>query len=212
MATGRSRVLSWQGVVTALPDFAFAGAFALAWVAPLRFGDRTVHRLVFVMLLEFIVMHSTAFLGALMATPAPRPRKAALFAGLLAFYALFAAGFALSAGEAWPLTAFLTLTLAKFPSVVLFAPDRPARESVQAQWAAMAILYLLGAFLTLLLPVPRLGVTPEVVALQQFQGSGLWIEQPHRVMAFGTLYFAGLGCFELYSDALTRRLGRRRSA
>ncbi len=56
--------------------------------------------------------------------------------------------------------------------------------------------YVFGVFATIVLPVPRLGITPEVVAGQGFTSSGAWIEEPQRVIAFGVLYFTILGLFE----------------
>ncbi len=40
-----------------------------------------------------------------------------------------------------------------------------------------------------MLPVPRLGISRAAVDDLALPGSGLWIEQPHRVLAAGTLYF-----------------------
>jgi hypothetical protein len=44
-------------------------------------------------------------------------------------------------------------------------------------------------FVTLLLPLPRLGLTPDIVASAGLVGSGYWIENPHSVVAFGLIYF-----------------------
>jgi len=54
-------------------------------------------------------------------------------------------------------------------------------------------------FATVMLPVPALGVTQEAIDLQGFSMEGLWIEEPFRVLAFGFLYFAAIGLWELFS-------------
>ena len=58
-------------------------------------------------------------------------------------------------------------------------------------------LYLLRAFATLVLPVPRLGITPAVIAAQQIHATGLWVEQPQRVLALGVVYFLLTGWSDL---------------
>ena len=42
-----------------------------------------------------------------------------------------------------------------------------------------------------MLPLPRLGIDAALAQSIALPGSsGLWVEQPHRVVAFGLLYFA----------------------
>ena len=169
----------------------------IVWIDPQRFGDQSVKYFMYVMLLEFIVVHSTVFLGHLRLMPWSRAKKTRSFVGLVLFYSLFAGGFALACGKPWPLLAFWGLSLAKFPSVVLDPLSGEQGESGKQAWAVMGAAYVLGAFITTLLPVPRLGITREIVTQQAFTSSGLWPEQPHRVIAFGVLYFTALGVFEL---------------
>ena len=57
-------------------------------------------------------------------------------------------------------------------------------------WAASGFTYIIGAVLTALLPLPRLGISPEFVASMHLSGSGVWVEQPYTVLAFGAIYFA----------------------
>ena len=53
---------------------------------------------------------------------------------------------------------------------------------------------------TAFLPLPRLGLTLEVVAGQALPGEGLWIDQPHRLVAAGFLYFAIQGAWNLFGE------------
>ena len=46
------------GGLSAVPDFGFAGACLVTWFRPTAFGDRVVHHIAMVMLLEFFVVHS----------------------------------------------------------------------------------------------------------------------------------------------------------
>jgi len=189
--------LSFRGLLSSAPDFSIATVFMIVWVDPQRFGDQSVRHFTYVMLIEFIVIHSTGFLGHLRLMPWSRAKKARSFVGLVLFYSLFAGGFALACGKPWPLLAFWGLSLAKFPSVVFDPLSGKQGESTKQAWAVNGAAYVLGAFITTLLPVPRLGITREIVAQQGFTSSGLWPDQPHRAIAFGALYFTVLGLFEL---------------
>jgi hypothetical protein len=150
------------------------------------------------MLLEFIVVHSGGFMGVVMVGPLPRERKLASLFGLGAFYTLFVGGFALAFKTWWPLASFWGLMLNRLMSALVGqAPSGDEIALAQRGWAAAGLFYLGFAFLTTFLPLPRLGLTPSVVSAQDLPGSGLWISQPWRVMAFGFLYFAATGLSEL---------------
>lgn len=193
------------------PDFALAATFLITWIAPYTFGERSVHRFTFLMLLEFLVVHSTGFLGAISVLDNPLKTRIMMYAGLVAMYCLFAAGFCAMYGGPWPLFAFLILTLSKFPNIVLRPPDSDGQFIVMGNWAAMTALYLFGALLTLEQPIPPLGVTPEVIAAQQFGVGGEWPEQPYRVMAFGAFYFTGLGIISILTEIIPFMRGRRKN-
>ncbi|MBI2432205.1 MAG: hypothetical protein HYV26_04985 [Candidatus Hydrogenedentes bacterium] len=192
-------------------DFALAGSFLITWIAPETFGERTVHKFTFMMLLEFLVVHSTGFFGAIGARDATLRARVLQYGLLLGFYCLFAAAFSASYGGPWPLIAFVVLTLNKLPNVVIRPPDSDAQMVVMANWAIMTALYLGGVFLTVMYPVPPLGITPEVITRQQFDVGGLWPEEPYRVMAFGAFYFAGMGVVSLLNELIPFLHGRRRA-
>ncbi len=183
------------------PDFCLAAAFLITWLAPYTFGERVVAYLMLVMLLEFIIVHSSGFMGSVMIShPLSRRTKVRSLLGLGAFYLLFAAAFSVGFGAWWPLWTILLLTLNRV-LVVLTGdlPDGRERDFIRRGWAVGVLLYVGGVFITLFLPVPRFGITPEVVLAQDLPGGGIWIDEPHRVVAFGVLYFFGTGISELFS-------------
>jgi hypothetical protein len=186
-----------------------AAMFLITWLRPNTFGPLTVHHLTFVMLMEFIVVHASGFLGAMAARDEPRWRRAAMFAGLTAFYMIFAAGFAAMYGGWWPLWAFWGLLSSRFPTVVLRPPDLRGQAVLIVNWAAMMVLYLGGIFLTAIISIPPLGVTAAVIEAQHFKDKGLWPEEPYRVMAFGALYFSGLTLLAIVNEALAVRSARK---
>ena len=183
-------------------DAWFALVFLITWIAPDTFGEKTVHQLTFVMLVEFIVVHSAAFMGAVATRDATPLARAAQFTGLTALYTIFALGFSALYGALWPVFAFWLLMLSRFPTVVLRPPDFRGQFVLMANWAAMAVLYLVGTGITATSAIPQLGITPEVIAAQEFDMGGLWPEEPYRVMAFGTFYFAGLAVLAVINEGI----------
>ncbi len=177
--------------VAAVPDAANAVFFAWVWLFPLSVGAGWVKSLMIVMLLEFLVVHSSGFIGMTVVDPGKsRKLKAGVIAGFGAFYLLFAGAFSLAFGEWWPLAAFGWLLVGKF-ALVLFAPVPGAQERARQGYLMATSLagYVGGVFLTSLLPMPQLGVDDAVRAAAGIPGSGLWVDEPERVLAFGVLYF-----------------------
>ncbi len=186
-------------LAAAAPDLAMGALFLATWIAPTAFREKMVAYLLAVMLLEFIIVHSSAFMGNVVLGKASPGGKIAALVGLGGFYTLFVGAFALVFRAWWPLWNFWGLTLNRVLGVLVGqAPSGEERIFLQRNWAASVMFYLLGVFVTTLAPLPRLGITPDVVARQQLPSSGLWVEQPHRVVAFGFIYFTAVGVSELF--------------
>lgn len=193
------RHLALASVLAALPDLGLSLVFLATWIAPRAVGVERIGHLALVMLLEFIVVHSAGFMGVAALAPDPRWSRTKTILGLGLFYTVFVGGFALGFNTWWPLAAFWGLTLNRLLSVIVGPPPRDeARRIVRAGWAVGAMAYMGAVFLTTPFPVPRLGVTRDVVAQAHLPGSGLWIDEPYRVLAAGFLYFLTIGISELY--------------
>ncbi len=183
----------------ALPDALTCAMFVCAWISPLTLGYQRVRDLMLLMLIEFIVMHSGAFTAAIFGMDDLSRLKRALFlTGLTAFYMVFILAFSLAFDSAWPIWGFLWLFVSRFLQLV----TSPAETGTKMQrmlggWVMSAMIYLLGAVATAFLPLPSLGLTPEVIAGLHLSGGGLWIDQPWTVMAFGAFYFGVLGYTKL---------------
>lgn len=196
------RGLTLAAVTAAVPDFAIAAVFLSTWLRPDSVQPGLAKTLVLVMLLEFIVVHSAGFMGVALAGTMPAGRKVMAALGLGAFYTLFVGGFALAFKTAWPLWSFWGLTMNRVLGALVHRMDGSgSMDYVVRSWAGGAVFYLLFAFATVLLPVPRLGPTPAVVAGLGLEGGGLWIDEPWRPLAFGTCYFAAVGLAELIGHA-----------
>jgi hypothetical protein len=179
-------------IIAALPDAVSCAMFLVCWFAPLTFGPAWVKNLMIVMLMEFLTVHSGGFIGGTLADPkSTRLRKSQVLLGLGSFYLLFAGAFSLAFEAWWPLLAFCWLLLSKL-AVVWLAPLPSGNEqSRQATFAMIAVVtYVLGAVATTVLPLPRFGIDDAVREAAAIPGSGAWVEEPHRVIAFGAIYFA----------------------
>lgn len=184
-------------VWAAVPDGLTAAAFVAIWISPFIFGELSVKTAMLTMLVEFFLIHGTGFFTAIgEMRDVSRSKRVLGMLGLSLFYLLMISAFAWSFGEWWPLLAFGWLVVGKIVWTWGVRADGKDTMSLQmAVWGGSVVAYLFGCFVTVLLPVPRLGMQAD---LQPRFGlgegnSGLWIDEPHRVVAFGAIYF-GLLC------------------
>jgi hypothetical protein len=178
-------------LLASLPDALTATIFLFAWIAPSIPGPQYVANLTLTMLIEFIVMHSSAFYAVICAaSEVSRGRRLAWLSCLTALYLTFILGFALAYQSVWPIAAFAWLFVSRFVHLWTHpVEDATDTRRMMLLWVASGVTYVFGAALTVLLPLPRFGLTPEFVASMHLSGSGEWIDRPYTVLAFGALYF-----------------------
>ena len=178
-------------LLAGLPDAITAAVFLIAWIAPSIPGPEYVKNLMLTMLIEFIVMHSSAFYSGIAAdNDDSRLKRTLWLIGLSVFYLAFVAGFAFAFDSTWPLFAFAWLFASRFVHLWVHPAESGAEAGrMMALWGASAFTYVIGAIATVLLPLPALGITPDVIRSMHLPGSGEWIDRPYTVLAFGALYF-----------------------
>jgi len=176
----------------ATPDAITAAIFLTAWIAPMLPGPEAVKNLMLTMLIEFIVVHSSAFYAGISAMEdIGRVKRMLMLLGLAMFYMMFVVAFAFAFDSTWPIFAFGWLLLSRFAHLWTHpAPGSRETERMMITWSASCATYVLGALATVMLPLPALGITPAFVASMHLSGSGEWIERPQTVLAFGFLYCA----------------------
>ena len=190
-----------KAVAAAAPDFAMAGVYLVTWISPFTLGRTMVKDLMFAMIVEFVAIHAANFLGRLVAARGGSLAGSLLvFAGLCGFYSIFAVALSYAYGGWWPFWAFYGMMANHLASIVL-SGSHAEKKRVARAWGAAMAFFLAAVFLTTLLPMPTLGVTPEVKAAQHFTGSGLWIERPWKVLAAGFFYFFALGVYDFRRTA-----------
>ena len=196
------RAASGAGLVFALlPDAMSLAFFLVVWSHPLAFGPLSVKTAMLTMLLEFFLVHATGFFTVFVNDQrGSKWKRIGAMAGLSLFYFTMIGTFAWSFGEWWPLLAFGWLLAGKVAWVWTSRPDpddldgSDATFRQMAAWAGSVVLFLGGVVYTSIAEIPRWGMT---VALQPGFGldmasTGIWESQPHRVVAFGALYFGAM--------------------
>lgn len=182
-------------------DVVLALAFWATWLQVDSAFMRPIETLLVVMLVEFIVIHSAAMMGGVWLGDGSVTKRVKMLAGFGVLYIVFAASYAKYAEEWWPVVVMAGLMVNRMLTVVLVPnPDDGVRKKVEAGWARSTMLYLLLTGATVMLPVPRLGISEEVVDAAEIGGGGLWVEQPQKVIALGALYFSALALLEVRSQ------------
>jgi hypothetical protein len=182
-----------RGLAAALPDLGLAAFFVWIWREPLARGEGMVGQLLLLMLLEFIIVHASGFMAGVAFGDAPRRRKVLQLFGLGLLESIFVVGFSAAFKSWWPLATFWGLVFNRMLGVLLNPVSGDGGLKLGGQWALNVVFYLGGCFLTLLAPVPRLGITEAVLPKLGLTGGGIWIEEPWRVLAFGAVYYAAQG-------------------
>lgn len=193
------RWITGANLVSAFPDFALSGLFAISWIAPYAFGAHILKRLELIMLMEFFIVHSSAFMGAAMTMPRRRITRVLGVIGLGMFYTIFVGSFAYSFGTIWPLVSFWMLLVNRMLAIIMGPAPQPGDFNfIVLGWAACSFFYLIFALITSIAAIPRFGITATVLAAQPMSGGGIWADEPWRVVAFGVFYFASVAVTELF--------------
>ena len=200
-----------QRLAKALPDMITAGVFFWVWLDPTEWRRELVAQGLMIMLLEFILIHSSGFIGpAVFAHEAPAGKRIKWVAGFGLFYTLFVAAWAWQFQSWWPLVFFLWLLGSKLVDILM---DRRIPEEMRRRQMGMVglsvLFYLLSVFATLFLPFPELGLTRHG-HYYGVPGSGEWVSHPHIVVSALVLYFCLLALAKLlaWDVALARRQDR----
>jgi hypothetical protein len=152
--------------------------------------------------MEFIIIHSAAFMGTMMFSSDPIKIRVRNVVGIGLFYSLFVLGFCLGFDKWWPMGAFWLLVFNRLMSGIFSGNVNEERKQIiQGMWGMSALCYVLGLLFTVLVPLPEFGYTTDIVFSLNLTGEGGWIEEPHRAIAFGCIYFFAIAYFEYVSPS-----------
>lgn len=190
------------GFFVIAPDVALPILFILTWRSPTLLGETAVLECMATILLEFVLIHSTGFfLGSTMKDGKFQWKT---IGGLLALYTLFAIPTAILAGASWP----IAILYARSIGTIWSAADSTGegRKGLELRLAPAAVCYLLTVFLMIFLPVPKWGITDRVASEVRdtmdekgFEtGGDIASTEPHRIIAWGAMYFSGVLAWEIF--------------
>ena len=199
-APERSRISMVSAALVALaPQFATAVTYLAAWLVPGSVPVALARALFLGMVLEFLLLHSDAFLN--LATGVDKGASfGARLRGSLAvlvfgsIYLLMAGAIGWATHSTTPVWTIAWLLGGRIFEVAVVGDSASAGETRTASWLRHLFLYIFLAILTSVVPLPALGLTPEIVTGFHLPGSGTWVEKPQSALAFGFLYF-GLGAY-----------------
>lgn len=193
----------------ALPDMITAVVFFWVWLDPTDWRRELVAQGLMIMLLEFILIHSSGFIGpAVLTHEVPAGKRLKWVAGFGLFYTMFVAVWAWQFQSWWALVFFLWLLGSKLVDILMGrrVPEELRRRQM-GMVAASVLFYLLSVFATLFLPFPRLGLTRHGHYYGVPGDSGEWVRHPHVVIGALVIYFCLLALAKLcaWDIALARK-------
>lgn len=189
----------WAVITALAPRFMTAAAYLAVWLVPGQVPAALARALFLGMVLEFLLLHSYAFLNLATgveraASFGARLRGSLTVLGFGSFYLLMAGAIGWATHSATPVWTIVWLLGGRIFEITLAGDSASAGETRTASWMRYLLLYIFLAILTSVVPLPALGLTPEIVAGFHLPGSGTWVEKPQSALAFGFLYF-GLGAY-----------------
>jgi hypothetical protein len=187
-----------MAVAFAIPCFTMAARLFRVWRDPMGVEDgRWVRIGTGVFVLEFVLLHAGILLGAAGAGADTLAGKVGATLGLTAFYELFAGAVALGFQSRMLFTSFLWMIGGRFVALAVGISERDT-ELLTAHSVVGMMIYFAMVLVSVVLPIPRLGITPQVAAAtRQPNASGTWVDHPHRAIGAAAVYFLLLGVVEL---------------
>lgn len=193
-----------KNTMDASPDFIMALAFLATWIEPTALGNNMLNYFSLIMLLEFIIIHSAGFMGFAIISGKTIFQKISRVIGLGLFYSLFVWAFCASTGETWPMAAFWILLLNRILGGIFEKESETTFQTVvMVRWGWSVFCYLISIAFSAMMPIPRFGWSDEIVQQLGSGGKGLWLEQPHTLLAAGFFYFLLISIFEMYGHRVT---------
>lgn len=193
-----SYIKHWTGVLfSAIPFFYLSWTLLRVWHDPMSVDNGTwVPYGVGLLLIEFLLLHSSAFLGGIIASETTKEKRLQAIFGFFMLYGLMAWGMAMSIDPSimW---VFIGVTIGRVATVFTLSDE--GKQVMQKRAAFGTLWYILVVFATVFIPVPEWGITSSVVnEVYPNRGSGLWETNPERAIAGAAVYFFILGLLEIF--------------
>jgi hypothetical protein len=190
---------AWRLAFGGVPDLVTAATCWLAWQQPRTLGAEWVKIMVIVVLSEFFVIHSGAFMAAFGNMPKSRLGRIGAHLGLAAFYFLFIWAIAASLDAHWLFAVFGWLFFSKI--LVSWSAGRGSRMAIREQmidWPFAVAAYLGSIMLGfVVLEGASGGITERVFLDAGLKDAGLFEDKPWVALSAGTFYFSAVGLWRM---------------
>jgi hypothetical protein len=190
--------IRWIGALSsAVPCFYLSWVLFNVWRDPMAWDDGNWVRLgVGLLLLEFVLLHSGAFISSIIAGKQQVKQRLKLLAGLMLFYTILVWGFAKSVDSTQLLWVFGGVSLGRLVTALTNAGE--GSRAMMERSGFGVVIYLLVTCGTVFIDVPEWGISNSVLAdVYPDRGSGLWERDPERAIAGAAVYFFLFGLAEL---------------
>lgn len=174
----------------AIPDFGMALLYAGLWIAPRVFGVGRINDALLALALEIVAVFAAGLFALTLTadrTPFGVGRATVLTLGCGGATALLLY-VSIDRGAFWPVIGFWTLTGNRIAGWWR-APDQRSRRAGVISWVLSPLFYVGAILATTYVPLPPLGLTPQVRIDAGLVGTSLWDTDPQRGLAAGMLYY-----------------------
>jgi hypothetical protein len=185
-------------VAGSVPSGLLAATYLLVWISPLLFGANRPRDLLLLLLLEFLVIHSSGYLLAVHGKEKETRQRVKSFLLVFIIYCSFAAGLAIVFKNYFPPLMFVLLFAARATQL------RNASDRASKEWSLTTLAYFVAVIGCVFLPVPELGVTQEIVPQLHLPGKGALVSNPQSTFAAGFFYSSFIVYYQLVSGGVIK--------
>ncbi len=167
------------------------------WTDPLSIDDGGWVRIAANMvLIEFLLLHSGAFMAAGPVLFEKFRYRLAWFAGFFSIYTAAIIGIASWSKGHYVFWMLLGVLISRL-MVLVVLPDRKG-TIMMLQRSAVGMVTLIVTAAIMLLPLPQLGLTEEIRSANFGPATDMLSEYPQRTIAWGMAYFCLMGLVEFF--------------
>jgi len=184
-------------LLAAIPCFLLSGILFGVWADPMDWDDGNWIRFgVGLMLLEFILLHSGAFMAVVLGIKQSLSKRLMVFFGFVLLYGLMIWGVSLALDNSGLMWIFIAVVAGRLTTA--FFNREIGIGAILARSTIGIVCYLFVVFATVFVPVPEWGITPQVLEqVYPDRGSGVWEDEPQRAIVGAAVYFLLMGLAEL---------------
>jgi len=182
-----------------IPVLIVSGILLSIWIDPGSVADgRWVKLAAMMIIIEFVLLHSGAFMAVGPAVWKKSTQQLAWFTAMCLFYGLFLVAIAhWSEGGAYVVWMLVGILLSRLLTLVILRDKRGTMMMLMR--SALGMMVLMASLLLTSFAWPEFGISDTVVWEAFGRQDDALSENPERFIAAGVVYFAIMGLIELWA-------------